>query len=160
MRFSFRSAHRCVRVGAAAATTGRAPKPLPMPSLTPKLHAAMPTPSMVAPDAVVFTVGDDKITKAQFDMILATLPPQQQAQAQTPKGRPRYRGEAGGDSDAGAGSQGAEAGSDTESPDADHVVDRSTAGQCDVSRPGGEHQAGRRHAARVTTMRTKRSGRK
>jgi len=32
-------------------------------------------------------VGDEKITKAQFDMILATIPPQQQAQAQTPKGR-------------------------------------------------------------------------
>jgi len=42
---------------------------------------------MVAPDAVVLTVGEDKITKAQFDMILATLPPQQQAQVQTPKGR-------------------------------------------------------------------------
>jgi peptidyl-prolyl cis-trans isomerase C len=47
----------------------------------------MPAPSMVAPDAVVMSVGDDKITKAQFDMILASLPPQQQAQAQTPKGR-------------------------------------------------------------------------
>jgi peptidyl-prolyl cis-trans isomerase C len=42
---------------------------------------------MVAPDAVVLTVGEDKITKTQFDMILATLPPQQQGQAQTPKGR-------------------------------------------------------------------------
>jgi peptidyl-prolyl cis-trans isomerase C len=42
---------------------------------------------MVAPDAVVLTVGDDKITKAQFDLILSTLPPQQAAAAQTPKGR-------------------------------------------------------------------------
>jgi peptidyl-prolyl cis-trans isomerase C len=39
----------------------------------------MPVPSMVAPDAVVLTVGDDKITKAQFDLIFSTLAPQQQA---------------------------------------------------------------------------------
>lgn len=42
---------------------------------------------MVPPDAVVLSVGDDKITKAQFDLILSTLPPQQQASVQTPKGR-------------------------------------------------------------------------
>ncbi len=42
---------------------------------------------MVAPDAVVLSVGEDKITKTQFDMILSTLPPQQQANVQTPKGR-------------------------------------------------------------------------
>ncbi len=42
---------------------------------------------MVAPETVVLTVGDDKITKAQFDMILSNLSPQQQAQVQTPKGR-------------------------------------------------------------------------
>ena len=62
------------------------PAPLPKPlGLT--LPAPMPAPSMVAPDAVVIAVGDDKITKAQFDLILSTLPPQQQAQVQTPKGR-------------------------------------------------------------------------
>lgn len=49
--------------------------------------ATLPAPSMVAPDAVVLTVGEDKITKAQFDLILSTLPPQQAAAAQTPKGR-------------------------------------------------------------------------
>jgi peptidyl-prolyl cis-trans isomerase C len=47
----------------------------------------MTAPSMVPPDAVVLSVGEDKITKAQFDMILSTLPPQQQPQVQTPKGR-------------------------------------------------------------------------
>ncbi len=47
----------------------------------------MPVPSMVPADAVIVSVGDDKITKAQFDMILATIPPQQQATVQTPKGR-------------------------------------------------------------------------
>src|SRR5882724_9502981 len=49
--------------------------------------ALLPAPSMVAPDAMVLTVGEDKITKAQFDLILSTLPPQQTAAAQTPKGR-------------------------------------------------------------------------
>ncbi len=47
----------------------------------------MPVPSMVPPDAVVLSVGDDKITKAQFDLILSSIPPQQQATAQSPKGR-------------------------------------------------------------------------
>jgi peptidyl-prolyl cis-trans isomerase C len=61
--------------------------PLPPPSLAPKLPAPMTAPSMVPPDAVVLSVGEDKITKAQFDMILSTLPPQQQPQVQTPKGR-------------------------------------------------------------------------
>lgn len=42
---------------------------------------------MVPPEAVVLSVGDDKITKAQFDLILSGLQPQQQQQAQTPKGR-------------------------------------------------------------------------
>jgi peptidyl-prolyl cis-trans isomerase C len=42
---------------------------------------------MVPPEAVVLTVGEDKLTKAQFDMLIASLPPQQQAQAQSPKGR-------------------------------------------------------------------------
>lgn len=47
----------------------------------------MPVPSSVPPDTVVLTVGEDKITKAQFDMILASLPQQQQAVARSPKGR-------------------------------------------------------------------------
>jgi len=50
-----------------------------MPSLAPKLPQPMPVPSMVPPDTVVLSVGDDKITKAQFDMIFSTLAPQQQA---------------------------------------------------------------------------------
>lgn len=39
---------------------------------------------MIPPDTVVLSVGDAKLTKAQFDLILATLPPQQ---SQTPKAR-------------------------------------------------------------------------
>jgi peptidyl-prolyl cis-trans isomerase C len=64
------------------------PAPAPtMQNLAPKLPPPMPTPSMVSPDAVVLTVGDEKLTKAQFDLILSVMPPQQQAAAQTPKGR-------------------------------------------------------------------------
>jgi peptidyl-prolyl cis-trans isomerase C len=58
-----------------------------MQPIAPKPAATMPVPSMVPPDEAVLTVGDDKITKSQFDMILSTIPPQQQATAQTPKGR-------------------------------------------------------------------------
>jgi len=68
----------------AAFAWGQQPPP---PAAAAPAQAPMPAPSMVAPDTVVLTVGEDKITKSQFDMILATLPPQQQAQAQTPKGR-------------------------------------------------------------------------
>jgi parvulin-like peptidyl-prolyl isomerase len=60
------------------------PKPL-SPSLAPP--QPLPAPSMVSPDTVVVTVGDEKFTKAQFDLLLSTLPPQQQAAVQTPKGR-------------------------------------------------------------------------
>lgn len=81
MRFSF------LLLGAALAwgqqPSQQTPKPL-SPALAPPRPLA---PSMVAPDATVLTVGDDKITKAQFDLILSTLTPQQQAQVQTPKGR-------------------------------------------------------------------------
>jgi peptidyl-prolyl cis-trans isomerase C len=83
MRFSFLLLSAAFAWGQQPPTT---PLP-PAPSLVPKLPAPMPAPSMVAPDVVVMSVGDDKITKAQFDMILASLPQQQQAQAQTPKGR-------------------------------------------------------------------------
>jgi peptidyl-prolyl cis-trans isomerase C len=82
MRFSF------FLLGAALAW-GQQPPPATTPPSAPKQFAPpmMPVPSMVPPDTAVLTVGDDKITKAQFDMILSTIPPQQQATAQTPKGR-------------------------------------------------------------------------
>ncbi len=79
MRFSF------LLLGAALAW-GQQP-PAAAPAAAAAQPAAVPAPSMVAPDAVVLTVGEDKITKAQFDLILSTLPPQQAAAAQTPKGR-------------------------------------------------------------------------
>jgi peptidyl-prolyl cis-trans isomerase C len=82
MRFSF------FLLGAALAW-GQSQPPATTPPPAPKPFAPpmMPTPSMVPPETVVLTVGDDKLTKAQFDIILSTLPPQQQAAAQTPKGR-------------------------------------------------------------------------
>lgn len=40
-----------------------------------------------ATDPVVLTVGTEKITKSQFELILLGLPEQQRAQAQTPAGR-------------------------------------------------------------------------
>jgi peptidyl-prolyl cis-trans isomerase C len=80
MRFSF-------LLLSAALAWGQLPTTPPAGSPLPKLGAPMPVPSMVPPDAVILSVGDDKITKAQFDLILATIPAQGQAQAQTPKGR-------------------------------------------------------------------------
>ena len=40
-----------------------------------------------AADPVVLTIGAEKITRSQFDQILATLPDQQRAMGQTPAGR-------------------------------------------------------------------------
>lgn len=80
MRFSF------ILLGAALAW-GQQPPPSTTTAPKPFAPPMMPVPSMVPPDAVVLSVGEDKITKAQFDLILSTLPPQQQATVQTPKGR-------------------------------------------------------------------------
>jgi len=44
---------------------------------------------MVPADTVVLTVGDQKITKAQFEQIMSNLSDQQRAQLQTPAGRRR-----------------------------------------------------------------------
>src|SRR5271170_3505030 len=40
-----------------------------------------------AADPVVVTIGGDKITQSQFEMIVATLPEQARTQAKTPEGR-------------------------------------------------------------------------
>jgi peptidyl-prolyl cis-trans isomerase C len=54
--------------------------PVPKPTVTfsPAAPAAMPT---VAPDKVIITVGDQKITAAQFDEIIEALPQQYRAPA-------------------------------------------------------------------------------
>jgi peptidyl-prolyl cis-trans isomerase C len=49
---------------------------------------AQPTPAP-APDPVVLTIGNERITKSQFEQILATLPDAQRAVGQTPDGRRR-----------------------------------------------------------------------
>src|SRR5271170_1978041 len=40
-----------------------------------------------AADPVVVSIGPDKITQSQFEMIVATLPEQARTQAKTPEGR-------------------------------------------------------------------------
>ena len=67
-----------------SATLTFAQKP---PAAPPAAPAAAP--AAIADDAVVLTIGTEKITKAQFDAILSTLPDQQRTQASTPAGRKR-----------------------------------------------------------------------
>jgi peptidyl-prolyl cis-trans isomerase C len=59
--------------------------PPPKPSLAPPAPAAPP----LAPDAVIITVGDEKVTKDQFERIMASVPEQQRAQFATPAGKKR-----------------------------------------------------------------------
>jgi peptidyl-prolyl cis-trans isomerase C len=67
--------------------------PAPKPSLaSPALGAARPpaaATAQMAPDAVIITVGDEKITRAQFERIMASVPEQQRAQFNSPAGRKR-----------------------------------------------------------------------
>ncbi len=65
------------------------PPPVTLPpGLGPAPGAAPAAPApQVAPDKVVLTVGDMKITRAQFEEVLATIPPQQRGQFSTPAGR-------------------------------------------------------------------------
>ena len=51
--------------------------------------AAWSQQTLPAPDPTVLTVGEEKITRSQFDQIIAGLNPQQRGQAQTPAGRRR-----------------------------------------------------------------------
>ncbi len=87
MRFSFFLLGATLAWGQQPPATAPAPAPKTTPSLMPSFGKPMPVPSMVPPEAVVLTVGDEKITKAQFDLILSTLSDQQRAQATTPQGR-------------------------------------------------------------------------
>ncbi len=68
-----------------------APPPAPRPTLPSAAQPQTPPPPPVSSDAVVLTIGDQKITKAQFDLIVSTLNEQQRTQAQvnTPAGRRR-----------------------------------------------------------------------
>jgi peptidyl-prolyl cis-trans isomerase C len=46
-----------------------------------------PAPAAVPPDKVVLTIGDEKMTAAQFDKFIEMIPPQYRAQMHTPQGR-------------------------------------------------------------------------
>lgn len=73
------------------ATTIPAPKPSlgsPPGAALPNVPARPPA-AQLAPDAVVITVGDEKVTRAQFERILASVPEQQRAQFNSPAGRKR-----------------------------------------------------------------------
>jgi peptidyl-prolyl cis-trans isomerase C len=65
--------------------------PAPKPSLaSPAFGAARPlAPAQVAPDAVILTVGDEKVTRAQFERIMASVPENQRAQFSSPAGKKR-----------------------------------------------------------------------
>ena len=65
-------------------------RPVIQPTPPPAAPAVTPAPP-VSPETVVLTIGEQKITKAQFELILSTLTEQQrsQAQLQTPAGRRR-----------------------------------------------------------------------
>src|SRR5215472_22471 len=78
----------CLAVAASAQT------PTPAQSQPKVASAAVPTPAATpspAPDlpptTVIMTVGDEKITKAQFEALLSALPEQVRAQAQGPNKR-------------------------------------------------------------------------
>jgi len=83
----------CLLLLAAVSTWAQTPAtvPAPKPSLaSPALGAAKPpAPPQLAPDAVVITVGDEKVTRAQFERIMASVPENQRAQFNSPAGRKR-----------------------------------------------------------------------
>lgn len=84
----------CVLLAAAVSTWAQTPPatiPAPKPSLaSPAFGAARPpAPAQLAPDAVIITVGGEKVTKAQFERIMASVPENQRAQFTSPAGRKR-----------------------------------------------------------------------
>jgi len=88
MKYCFPLAGILVPAGLICAQqTAPPPKPLAIPSPS-ALPAPAPPPAPVIPgDTVILTIGDEKITKAQFEEIIATLPDQQRAQLQAPGGK-------------------------------------------------------------------------
>src|SRR5262249_38260876 len=91
MRFLFVAASVFVPAYMACAQTPPPvnPTPAPKPPAMDNLTAA-PRPGAakeVAPDTVVVAIGDEKITRAQFEQILSTLPEQQKAQLAAPEGK-------------------------------------------------------------------------
>ena len=88
MKYCFPLAGILVSAGLICAQqTAPPPKPIALPS--PVAHPAAPVtpPPVISGDTVILTIGDEKITKAQFEEIMATLPEQQRAQLNAPGGK-------------------------------------------------------------------------
>jgi peptidyl-prolyl cis-trans isomerase C len=71
---------------AMAQQPARPPAPAPQTALPPQTPAAAAQPA-VAPDTVVITVGAEKLTRAQFEELVAALPDQVRSTAATPHGK-------------------------------------------------------------------------
>ena len=65
----------------------RPPVPLPQSALPPQSPAPPAAQPAVAPDTVVITVGAQKLTRAQFEELVAALPDQVRATTATPHGK-------------------------------------------------------------------------
>src|SRR5271166_5366722 len=72
----------------ATCITAQTPPPSSTPALPPaRLGVPAPKPTAVPPDKVVLTVGDEKLTAAEFDQLVDALPEQVRASARGPNRR-------------------------------------------------------------------------
>ncbi len=76
----------CFFLLAAASLWAQTPTSLPAPKFS---IAPAPAAAPLAADTVIITVGDQKVTKAEFERILASVPEQQRAQFATAAGKRR-----------------------------------------------------------------------
>jgi hypothetical protein len=76
-----------------AVTFAVAQPPTPKPSVTPAPAPVATAPVVVPPDAVVLTVGTEKLTRAQFEELLSALPDNMRAAAAAPGPGRRQVGE-------------------------------------------------------------------
>ena len=79
-----------VGVACLSAQTPASPPPAAPPprvAVTPGTPSVTPPPAPVPPDKVILTIGDEKMTAAEFDQLVDALPPQAQAQVRGPQKR-------------------------------------------------------------------------
>jgi parvulin-like peptidyl-prolyl isomerase len=77
-----------VILAGATCLAAQTPPPNPAPALPPaRLGVPAPKPATVPPDKVVLTVGDEKLTAAEFDQLVDALPEQVRASARGPNRR-------------------------------------------------------------------------
>ena len=77
-------------VACLSAQTPASPPAAPPPAhvaVTPGTPSITPPPASVPPDKVILTIGEEKITAAEFDQLVDALPPQAQAQVRGPQKR-------------------------------------------------------------------------